>query len=93
MSMGGMYAMQMIGYDRICDNPALQMSQHPEIMKVGTWDYFQLTANEQTQFTIAEDIKEEFQDMEAHMFDIIKDEDKNHCWGFFGNEDTTVNCC
>ena len=31
--------------------------------------------------------------MEAHMFDNITDEDKNHCWGFFGDEDTTVNCC
>ena len=36
-SMGGMYAMQMTGYDRICVNPALHMSQLSEIMKVGTW--------------------------------------------------------
>ena len=91
-SMGGMYAMQMTGYDRICVNPALHMSQQPEIMKVGTWDYFQPTADGRTQFTITEDIINEFRDMEAQMFDNITDEDKNHCWGFFGDEDSTVNC-
>lgn len=35
-SMGGMYSMQMTGYKRICVNPALHMSQQPDIMKVGT---------------------------------------------------------
>lgn len=87
-----MYAMQITGYDRICVNPALHMSQLSEIMKVGTWDYFQPTADGRTQFTITEDIINEFRDMEAQMFDNITDEDKNHCWGFLGDEDTTVNC-
>lgn len=91
-SMGGMYAMQMTGYKRICVNPALHMSQQPDIMKVGTWHYFQPTADGRTQFTITEEIINEFRDMEAHMFDNITDDDKNHCWGFFGDEDSTVNC-
>ncbi len=34
----------------------------------------------------------DFRDMEAQMFENKTDEDKTHCWGFFGDEDTTVNC-
>lgn len=30
--------------------------------------------------------------MEAHLFDGVNDENRQRCWGFFGNEDTTVNC-
>lgn len=44
------------------------------------------------QFTITEDIINKFRDMEAQMFENITDEDKTLCWGFFGDEDTTVNC-
>ena len=90
--MCGMYAMQMTGYDRICVNTALHMSQQPGIIKVGTWDNFQPTVDGRTQFTNTEYIIIEFLNMEAHMFDNITDEDKKHCWGFFGDEDTTIKC-
>ena len=40
---------------------------------VGTWDYFQPTADGRTQFTITEDIINEFRDMEAQMFESITD--------------------
>ena len=35
-SMGGMYAMQMYDYKRICVNPALRMSELTDILKSGT---------------------------------------------------------
>ena len=91
-SMGGMYAMQMYDYKRICVNPALRMSELTDILKVGTFEYFQPTLNGDTHFTITADTIQQFRDMEAHMFDGVNDENRHSCWGFFGDEDTTVNC-
>ncbi|MBO4730753.1 MAG: ADP-ribosylglycohydrolase family protein [Bacteroidaceae bacterium] len=90
-SMGAMYAMQMYGYKRICVNPALRMSDLKEVLKVGTFEYFQPTLSGKTHFTITEDTIEQFREMEAHMFDGLDDESRRRCWGFFGDEDTTVN--
>ena len=91
-SMGAMYAMQMHDYKRICVNPALRMSQLTDILKPGTFEYFQPTKSGETHFTITEDIIQQFREMEAHLFDEVNDENRRWCWGFFGDEDTTVNC-
>lgn len=91
-SMGGMYAMQMYDYKRICVNPALRMSELTDILKVGTFEYFQPTLKGDTHFTITANTIQQFRDMEAHMFDGVNDENRQNCWGFFGDEDTTVNC-
>ena len=40
-SMGGMYAMQLTDYPRICVNPALHMSQLTDVLMVGTFERFQ----------------------------------------------------
>ena len=91
-SMGAMYAMQMYDYRRICVNPALRMSELTDILKPGTFEYFQPTARGKTHFTITEDTIRQFRDMEAHLYDGLSDESRRWCWGFFGDEDTTVNC-
>ena len=62
-SMGGMYAMQLQDYKRICVNPALRMSELTDIMKVGTHEYFQPTQSGETHFTITEDTIQHFKDM------------------------------
>lgn len=89
-SMGGMYAMQMLDYRRICVNPALHMSELTDILKVGTFDYFQPTASGKTSFTITEEIIQHFREMECHLYDGLTDESRRLCWGFFGDEDDTV---
>ena len=38
-SMGGMYAQQMFGFNRICVNPAFFMSEKSQVLKVGTFEY------------------------------------------------------
>lgn len=91
-SMGAMYAMQMLGYPRICVNPALRMSELIDVLKVGTFNYFQPMASGETSFTITEEIIQHFKEMEQHLFDGLTDESRRLCWGFFGDEDTTVNC-
>ena len=99
-SMGAMYAMQMHNYNRICVNPALRMSELTDILKPGTFKYFQPTQDGKTHFTVqdgkthftvTEDIIQQFRDMEAHMFDGVNSSNRLFCWGFFGDEDTTVN--
>lgn len=91
-SMGGMYAMQMTDYPRICVNPALHMSRVNGVLQVGTFERFQPTADGQTHFTITEEIIEHFKDMEQHLFDGITSENQSKCWGFFADGDTLVNC-
>lgn len=91
-SMGAMYAMQMYDYKRLCVNPALRMSELTEILKLGTFDYFQPTQTGETHFTITEGTIQQFREMEEHLFDGVNEENRQRCWGFFGDEDTTVNC-
>ena len=91
-SMGAMYAMQMWKYNRICVNPALRMSELTDILKPGTFKYFQPTQSGETHFTVTEDTIRQFREMEEHMFDGVNSSNRLLCWGFFGDEDTTVNC-
>ena len=91
-SMGGMYAMQMHDYKRICVNPALRMSELIDVLKPGTYEYFNPTQSGETHFTITEDTIQQFREMEAHLYDDLNEENRQWCWGFFGDEDTTVNC-
>ena len=91
-SMGGMYAMQMVGHLRICVNPALYMSEAKDVLQVGTFERFQPTADGQTQFTITEEIIEHFKEMEQHLFVPETSESRYDCWGFFADGDTLVNC-
>jgi len=91
-SMGGMYAMQLSNYPRVCVNPALHMSELKDILKVGMFDYFQPTADGRRQYTVTEDIIRNFEEMERHMFDGITSGNQSSCWGMFADGDTLVNC-
>ena len=94
-SMGGMYAQQLpAAFFRICVNPAFHISEQPEILKVGTFDFFQPRKDGQTQFTITEEIIQHYREMEAHQFDNYSPYNSENilCMGLFGNHDTTVNC-
>ena len=94
-SMGAMYAQQLpADFVRICVNPALHLSQITDILKPGTFDFFQPRKDGQTQFTITEEIIQHFREMEEHQFDNWKADAPENllCMGLFGNKDTTVNC-
>jgi len=94
-SMGAMYAQQLpVDFVRICVNPALHLSQITDILKPGTFDFFQPRKDGQTQFTITEEIIQHFREMEEHQFDNWKADAPENllCIGLFGNKDTTVNC-
>ena len=94
-SMGGMYAHQLpADFARICVNPALHLSEITDVMKVGTFDFFQPRKDGQTQYTITEEIIRHYREMEAHQFDQWKADVPENllCIGLFGTKDTTVNC-
>ena len=91
-SMGGMYAQQMFGFNRICVNPAFFMSKTSKVLKVGTFEFFKPRLDGQKEFTITEEIIEHFAEMEAHQFDGIIPAETERVWGMFGCNDTQVNC-
>lgn len=91
-SMGGMYAQQMRGFKRICVNPAFDISTHKDILREGTFEFFNPRKSGETTFSITPDIIQHFTEMEVHQFDGITDDDKEYVFGLFADNDTTVNC-
>ena len=91
-SMGGMYAQQMFGFNRICVNPAFFMSKTSKVLKVGTFEFFKPRLDGQKEFTITEEIIVHFAEMEARQFDGVTPSDSERVWGMFGINDTQVNC-
>jgi predicted esterase YcpF (UPF0227 family) len=91
-SMGGMYAQQMHGFKRICVNPAFDISKQKEILKEGTFEFFNRRKDGETTFNITSEIISHFREMEKHQFDDITDEDRRNVYGLFADNDTTVNC-
>lgn len=90
-SMGGMYAQQMFGFNRICVNPSFEMSIKSKVLKVGTFEYFKPRMDGETHFTITPDIIKHHADMESKQFDGVSDEEKTKVWGLFGSDDRQVN--
>ena len=91
-SMGGMYAQQMFGFNRICVNPAFFMSKKSQVLKVGTFEFLNPRQDGQTQFTITDDIIRHFAEMEEHQFDGVTPAEQERVWGMFGSHDSLVNC-
>ena len=90
-SMGGMYAQQMRGYNRICVNPAFEMSKKSKMLTVGTHEYFKPRKDGTTHFEITSEIICHHAEMEKHQFDGITEEDRKQVWGMFADNDQQVN--
>jgi len=91
-SMGGMYAQQMFGFNRICVNPAFFMSKTSKVLKVGKFEFFKPRLDGQKEFVITNDIIRHFSEMEERQFDGVTFADQERVWGMFGDNDTQVNC-
>ena len=90
-SMGGMYAQQMRGYNRICVNPAFEMSKKSKMLTVGTHEYFKPRKDGTTHFEITSEIIRHHAEMEMHQFDGITETDRKQVWGMFADNDQQVN--
>ena len=89
-SMGGMYAQQLHGFTRICVNPAFFISKKYDILFVGKHKWMNRRKNGETEFHVTAETISHFQEMEAHQFDGVTDDDRALCHGLFGDEDTTL---
>ena len=90
-SMGGMYAQQMRGYNRICVNPAFEMSKKSKMLTVGTHEYFKPRKDGSTHFEITTEIIRHHAEMEEHQFEGITEADRKQVWGMFADNDRQVN--
>ena len=91
-SMGGMYAEQLYGYDRICVNPALEMG---ETMKAhgmtGTQQFQNPRLDGVQEFYVDKSLIKEYKERSEHRFEGVTDEERQRVFGLFGDNDTTVN--
>lgn len=90
-SMGGMLAQQLFGYKKVLINPAFHAS---ELMRtnLGRTAFLNPRKDGATHYEITEKMCDDCQEMEARQFDGITEFDKENTYGFFGINDTVVNC-
>jgi hypothetical protein len=90
-SMGGMYAEQLRGFDRICVNPALEIA---ETMKehgmTGTQQFQNPRLDGVQEFYVDKALVKAYRDVSEQRFVGLTDEDCQHVWGLFGDKDDLV---
>lgn len=90
-SMGGMYAEQLRGFDRICVNPAMEMG---ETMKAhgmtGTQQFQNPRLDGVQEFYVDKALVKEYKEQSEHRFEGVTDEERDRVFGLFGDKDTTV---
>ncbi len=86
-SLGGMYAQQLHGFTRICVNPSFTITKKYDVLYVGKHRWLNRRKDGETEFHVTKETIAHFQEMEAHQFDGITDDDRSLCHGLFGDED------
>lgn len=86
-SMGGMYAQQLRGVERICVNPSFRMSELYSHFHVGKYKWLNPRRNGEIEFHVYKETIERFREMEAHQFDDIDEVEALFCHGLFGSDD------
>ncbi len=86
-SLGGAYAQQLRGIDRICVNPSLATSKLYSLLHVGKYKWLNRRRDGELEFHVYKETIQHFAEMEAHQFDGWCEEDALFCRGLFGDED------
>ena len=89
---GGFYAQMLMGYKRICINPALDLSNDEEV-KVGNHQFVINRRDGVQKYEITPEMLEGYRRLEAHQFEGISDFDRENCYGLFGDHDTDYGHC
>ncbi len=90
-SMGGMYAEQLYGYDRILVNPAFQMGETmTKHGMIGKQTFQNPRADGIQEFIVTKALIKEYAEMTSHCFSNATDAECQHIVGMFGDEDTVV---
>ncbi len=91
-SMGGMYSEMLYGYDRIIVNPALQMGDTMVSHNMVGAQHFSNPRQDGVQdFIVTKAMVKEYKEMTELCFSGVNEEEQQHVYGLFGDEDTTVN--
>ncbi len=90
-SMGGMYAEQLRGFDRICINPALQIADTMQAHGMTGTQTFQNPRQDGVQtFYVDKALVKEYRQVSEQRFEALDDDDRHRVYGLFGDQDTTV---
>ena len=90
-SMGGMYAEQLRGFDRICVNPALAIADTMQQHGMTGTQTFQNPRQDGVQtFYVDKALVKQYRQVSEQRFAGLDDEDRRRVFGLFGDEDTTV---
>ena len=90
-SMGGMYAEQLRGFDRICVNPALEIAETMKAHGMTGTQQFQNPRQDGVQeFYVDKAMIKEYRLVSELRFKGLDDADRQRVYGLFGDEDTMV---
>jgi hypothetical protein len=90
-SMGGMYAEQLYGYDRICINPALCIADTMQAHGMtGTQTFQNPRQDGVQQFYVDKALVKEYRQVSEQRFSGINDEERKRVYGLFGDKDDLV---
>lgn len=91
-SMGGFYAEQLYGFDRILVNPAFQIGDTlKKLHGMGKQKWLNARQDGETEFWISQDTVDEFKEVMAQSFSGIDvDENRKRVYGLFGDKDPLV---
>ena len=90
-SMGGMFAEQLRGYDRICVNPALVIAETMRAHGLTGTQQFQNPRQDGVQeFYVDKALVKEYREVSEQRFQNMTDDDRQRVYGLFGDEDELV---
>lgn len=91
-SMGGMYAEQLYGFDRILVNPAFQIGETLKTLHgMGKQKWLNPREDGATEFFVTQDEADAFKDVASHCFENVdEDERRTRVYGLFGDKDPVV---
>ena len=90
-SMGGMFAEQLRGYDRICVNPALDIAETMRAHGLTGTQQFQNPRQDGAQeFYVDKALVKEYREVSEQRFQNMTDDDCQRVYGLFGDEDELV---
>ena len=90
-SMGGMFAEQLRGYDRICVNPALDIAETMRAHGLTGTQQFQNPRQDGIQeFYVDKALVKEYREVSEQRFQNMTDDDRQRVYGLFGDEDELV---
>ena len=90
-SMGGMYAEQLRGFDRICVNPALEIADTMKAHGMTGTQQFQNPRQDGIQeFYVDKALVKAYREVSEQRFEGLTDDDRLRVWGLFGDKDDLV---